>query len=406
MERSDLDSTKTKRSPTWVPDDKNHHHSQYLKRLAELRDDLIGQEKSNLAHALERLRLSSITNTSSIYRLRLRDGKAFPSPRRPLITTYEKFRQMRPAKLAPKLSPLQGKQLIEPKPNPAGWSDKKNGIARMAEIDQTAHANLQRFSQPIISSIPNIGRKAYKREDLVLNSSGANRRKTRAGHQTYINPFSQSYSPSTKSDVIDLRPESFKIDYVPSVGHIDDKLRKLYYFYYVPSKLSPRGREKASPKIIRKPVTISRTRFPLRQGSNRSMTSSELTTIRSDNQLDHLKRPGVTSRSDSNMTFPNDCSFSVVDCGVSRDVAEDSDEMSGRLSRRQIRVDMPTIIFKCPTPVPREFEDDNSGIGNLSKMCKQSEIRQRELKNLFEDVKELNMRTNSLTQLELSLQNE
>ncbi|XP_041374815.1 uncharacterized protein LOC121387691 [Gigantopelta aegis] len=411
MDRSSLDSRKHKRQSSWVADDQKQRHAEYLKRLAELRDDLIGQEKSNLARALERLRLSSITNSDSICRLRLRDGRSFPTPRRQMITTLERFRQMRPVKPAPKLYPLQGKQLIEPKSNRSASSDKKDAISRMSQIDETAQSNLQRFTQPI-SSIPNIGRKAWKREDLVLNTKGMNRRKPKNNPQTYLNPLSQSYCPSKTNDAIDLKPHAFKLDSVTSGGRLDENLRKLYYFYYVPTATSlQRSEEKASPRIFRKQTTFSKTKRSLRQESDRSLTSSEVTTVRNYNhQAERFKLPVVTSSTDNKMTFQNGCAFSVIDDLVnvdrraSLDVME-RDEANGQLSRRHIRVEMPTIIFNCPTPDPREREDDKSGIGSLSKMYKQSEIRQRELKNLFEDVKELNMRTNSLTQLELSLHN-
>ena len=53
------------------PHDQNHstwgekggvQHTQYIRRLVDLRDELINQEETGLARALDRLRLTSISN--------------------------------------------------------------------------------------------------------------------------------------------------------------------------------------------------------------------------------------------------------------------------------------------------------------------------------------------------------
>ncbi|KAL4222803.1 hypothetical protein ACF0H5_018843 [Mactra antiquata] len=62
--------------------------------------------------------------------------------------------------------------------------------------------------------------------------------------------------------------------------------------------------------------------------------------------------------------------------------------------KKRIRVDMPAIVYSnmnTPEPVPSEFTP------GLAKAFKQKELRQKELSNLMEDVKELNKLTENLT---------
>lgn len=64
-------------------------------------------------------------------------------------------------------------------------------------------------------------------------------------------------------------------------------------------------------------------------------------------------------------------------------------------NRKQIVVDMPSLVFNAPTP---EGSDLETRTAFLSKAYKQNELRHRELKNLLDDVKELNKRTDDLSE--------
>lgn len=77
--------------------------------------------------------------------------------------------------------------------------------------------------------------------------------------------------------------------------------------------------------------------------------------------------------------------------------------------KKRIVVDMPNIIFNSASPDGDEYNNDqlpdhvkgqgykNHPEGVLRKAAKQQEIRKKELNNLLEDVKELNMRTEVLS---------
>ncbi|GFS10086.1 hypothetical protein ElyMa_006638700 [Elysia marginata] len=145
-----------------------------------------------LAQALDRLRIHSLSNKSSSYRLRMNgddiskttspSGHA-QTPRANMVTTVEKFRQMRPKRQPPVIFPLQGRQLLESQSLKEKDNSLPNEVTQRAgnstsrsvkeadmtarslpsKVDETVQANLQRLLQPT-SSIPNIGRKALKKQ--------------------------------------------------------------------------------------------------------------------------------------------------------------------------------------------------------------------------------------------------
>ncbi|RUS89021.1 hypothetical protein EGW08_003192, partial [Elysia chlorotica] len=197
--------------------------TEYISRLTALRDSLIDQEQMYLAQALDRLRIHSLSNKSSSFRLRMHgdDGRKTTSPtghaqtpRTTMMTTVEKIRQMRPKRHPPVIFPLQGRQLLDRQsqadresplasdaqqsqagsfstsrsaPDKAGGVTSRSGrdadvTARSlpSKVDETVRTNLQRLLKPS-SSIPNIGRKAIRtgqglepKTRGLLNNSSSN----------------------------------------------------------------------------------------------------------------------------------------------------------------------------------------------------------------------------------------
>lgn len=68
MERAGI-GARTARALPWCENEKEafQHHAEYLKRLSKLREELIQQEQSNLANALERLRMRSYGKLSTCH---------------------------------------------------------------------------------------------------------------------------------------------------------------------------------------------------------------------------------------------------------------------------------------------------------------------------------------------------
>ncbi|XP_046355711.1 uncharacterized protein LOC124134713 isoform X1 [Haliotis rufescens] len=403
MERPNLDARKGKRPP-WAADGKPHHE-EYLKRLTRLRDQLVDQEQTNLAQALDRLRIRQISKEDANFRLRLKDsGTNLYSPRRrAMITTLEKFKKMRPQKNPPTLCPLEGKQLIEPKNSdtprmflPEGSDDISVPVS--SRVEQTVQLNLQRLAQPI-SSIPNIGRKALKREDLVLHSHGMEKRTPKNPMLKHTHALSQgtALTPLNRARHINAFPDSFKLEPLTEGDQIDmDKLRKYYYVYYLPSTSASQDGDRSVPKTPKN--TVRQRRVHSYRDCEKSVVSSIVSVIDDEGYSTNGKTslPYIESTGSGTLhwhdhpRFPEDVDINSVG------TAHDPDYITGRTSRVHIVVDMPDIIYSAPTPDVIEGMEMKKG-GSLSKTYKQNEIRQRELHNLIEDVKELNMRTETLT---------
>ncbi|CAL1530363.1 unnamed protein product [Lymnaea stagnalis] len=191
MERTNLASKNTKMTSFWggarSSDTLDIGQSEYITRLTSLRDSLIDQEQMYLAQALDRLRIHSLTNKSSSFRLRMNGDdavvKATPnSSRMNMLTTVEKFRQMRAKPHHPNILPIQGTPLLEQfsvkksqsKETKGGSTQRSLGDhagdstnrSSQLKIEETFQANLQRLLQPR-SSIPNIGRKAIKQQEQL-----------------------------------------------------------------------------------------------------------------------------------------------------------------------------------------------------------------------------------------------
>lgn len=285
-------------------------HTQYIRRLADLRDELLSQEETALARALDRLRLHSINNRDAArYRLKIKDPNGDPSgrlsltgtngtaPHRPMMTTVEKFRQMRPQRRPPVIFPLQGKQMIETSPTASNSSS--NGLRASVEdtlrsqptsvrVEETVRSNLQRLIQPT-SSIPNIGRKALHQESLELKPQSLQNMRNRVYKSTHthlVSPFmtqlddhgedSNGSSRQGSDGDLHLSPHAYKLGPMTEGDKINvDKLNQYYYICCLPSTPSSRDTDRRSltlstPKQGQRRTGKSLSQKPRRVGSERA----------------------------------------------------------------------------------------------------------------------------------------
>ncbi|KAL8587764.1 hypothetical protein ACOMHN_020982 [Nucella lapillus] len=484
-------------------------HTQYIRRLVDLRDELLNQEETGLARALDRLRLHSINNREAAkYRLKIKDqatmggavggdsprvGGQPPHPNapfpRPMLTTVEKFRQMRPQRRPPVIFPLQGKQLIESS-SPAssgnatttattrsqsteeGGSRADSSSSASRGVEDTVKANLQRLIHPT-SSIPNIGRKALRQESLELKSQSLQNMRARVFKSTrshLVSPFMMSQDEEEGEGggtpgrdggegEFHLSPHAYKLGPMTDGDRINmDKLNQYYYIYCMPdtpnssreegrslpSGLLPQSSTAANPGQHRgggRTGVHTGPKNPRRTNSERSTTQvsrpfSDRSSLRSmvvssDTEVETSTNPrykldsGVPSTErmvlpvihdsgegvgvgapfsssfPSHKQGPHDLAFFSQ-----RDATSDQLVTNPERRKRHIVIDMPHIIFNAATPdiaiEASKGGDASPGRplserpGALSKTLKQNEIRQRELQNLLEDVKELNKRTETL----------
>nr|XP_034301811.1 uncharacterized protein LOC117681440 isoform X2 [Crassostrea gigas] len=165
MERTSMDHRRSRTMPSWFEDNRSsyQHHADYLKKLSTLREELILQEQNHLANALDRLRMRQYGKDNALARSRPKEYP--PDTRRSLVTTIEHFQKMRPKKSPPHISPLEGKQILEPQTYKLSRSPQLSDKAMASQrlLDDNIRSNLQRIPQTIVqptSSIPNIGRKS------------------------------------------------------------------------------------------------------------------------------------------------------------------------------------------------------------------------------------------------------
>ncbi|XP_076089208.1 uncharacterized protein LOC143059573 isoform X2 [Mytilus galloprovincialis] len=436
MEKTNLDARRSK-NMSWYDDPRSayRHNADYLKRLSSLRDNLIDQEQTNLVHAIERLRskqtresLQSKAKAKNAFEVSETNNKKF-------ITTLEKFKQSRPKRYPPELHPLEGKQLIEPLSSRSPQSiPEKSGsatsVTRPTE-ENIIRNNLQRLIAPITptSSIPNIGRKSQKSiQQLVLDTSPLQRKKTcfSADHAEK-NPFKNIYRGARTRKVmrpdvddLELSPNAVKFEKIGDHDKINiDKLKEYYCIYYLPSN-TPTGQDE----------------FVSEDDENNGSDVSNGENTKFDNQLEHELKPNdmdllsnrfpneqyrykagyfgasqrvperkpmlhpvtgkalVTNTEDIRKHRLRKLHLSDSVNNIENDAIYGNEEKDGH-NRKQIVVDMPSLVFNAATP---EGSDLETRTAFLSKAYKQNELRHRELKNLLDDVKELNKRTDDLSE--------
>lgn len=422
MEKTNLDNRRPQKM-SWYEDPRSvgKQNADYLKKLSSLRESLFDQEQTNLAHAIERLRakqnrdaLSNRQKNRQVYENAEANDKKF-------ITTLEKFRQSRPKKYRPELHPLEGKQLIEPQTSRSG---DKHDQPRSAD-ENVIKNNLQRLTAPITptSSIPNIGRKSQKStQQLVLETSSFHRKKScLSADNSDKNPFkhvrkgARSHRVIRPADLdeLELSPQAVKCEKLGDHDKLNmDKLKEYYCIYYLPSNTPTNQDEVQSEDGETVASTVSYTekprennefeqdrfgnkfpneyyrykpgyfgasqRVPERKPMIHPITGKALITNMEDIRQQRLKRLHL---SESINTIEPDSHEEVID------------RVDVNSQKKKIIVDMPAIVFNAPTP---DVSDVELRATLLAKAYKQNELRKRELKNLMDDVKELNKRSDDL----------
>lgn len=415
-------------------------HTQYIRRLADLRDELLNQEETALARALDRLRLHSINNRdASRNRLKFKDhlphndatsiktgmnGSNIYPGQRTLMTTVEKFRQTRPKRSQPVIFPLQGKQLIESPSNGGGTvrpgGDDYPQNEPVSHVEETVRTNLQRLIQPT-SSIPNIGRKALRRESLELNTQSLQNMHSKVykSSRHLVPPFIAQ--PPMDEDAVacpgypdrdlNITPRTYKLGLMTEGDHINmDKLNQYYYVCCLPNTPSdsdhrslaastPRqGQHHNGLRLADRLRRTSSERAPFPEQTNRVKMA-----ITSDTEIGvppHMRfRHSLEGSSTDRLALPT---IKGQGGSTSADAPPTETPFRVEKKRRQIVIDMPHIIFNAATPdisqgSNPEPKPNPSGTSALSKTLKQKELRQKEVQHLLEDVKELNKRTESLS---------
>lgn len=462
MERAGV-GPRSARTLPWFENEREtyQHHAEYLQRLSKLREELIREEQSNLANALERLRMRSYGREYVYSKPKEKPfGKrhsAMPEnpQRKTLITTLEKFQKMRPKKLPPKILPLEGKSLLESTTTPR--VERQQGIERPSaerSVEESVRLNLQRLNGHTVASIPR-GRRNTHRDMYVessamrkhLKSSDANNSSGQddkiAQMQKQRQKALRMKQEAQKAEQSRMAPQSFRIDSSNDEDKMNlESLKDYYCVYYIPapspeqvtdrSDMLPYISSNHSCAHVNSEISLrsGRVGVPLDlkygQGRVNGKTGMEypispctcnctcrmfVSGSKMEAPFGHIDPYISQTSSFYNNRYESGNGSSRSGNGSIRNTSRDTERNewtdtkhydstqthtanSSNGDKRQIVVDMPTIVFNAPkTPEPSSVTGSGGG---LVKAFKQKELRQKELSNLMEDVKELNKRTETL----------
>lgn len=394
-------------------------------------------------------------------RLRHSAQSDIPAKRNSLLTTFEKFQRMRPKKNPPTIMPVEGKSLIDaPVSDRIEKHERRHGNhgnqkERDPErsVDENVRVNLQRLTTHSIPSIPRKGRNSTHR-DIVLESSSYRRSSNNDANNSNMAEDRIAQMQKQKQKLMKLRheareaekvklmPQSFRIDTLSDEDRMNlEKLKDYYCIYYVPAPST-------SPVNDENDLHIHLPKIGTNNSCNHSFVESENggSTFRSQksNGLSANKAgfkimtdfpiPPCTCNCTCRMYVSGnkvETPFDQVDYSISKTHATNNPNMfsSSKTSsgnsqksrntekswplakkstekhernrsrpnsheKKRIRVDMPAIVYNTvQSPEPASLEPQSG----LVKAFKQKELRQKELSNLMEDVRELNKRTESLS---------
>ena len=380
-----------------------------------------------------------------------------PAKRNSLLTTFEKFQRMRPRKDPPSIMPLEGRSLIDPPNGNERYdrherrtNQHSDRNSERGSVDESVRVNLQRISAHPIPSIPK--QRSNKHKDIVLESSSYRRNGSTDTNNSAEDRIVQMQKQKQKlmklrheareAERQKLMPQSFRIDNLSDEDRMNlDKLKDFYCIYYVPGPTSspaesvvnghvhfPKLKTNSScnhsmmddnesvctsrsKKQVGFRVTSTNAVPPTACNCNcRMFVSGNKVETPFDQVEFSIKRtsaansyqnaflPSTPRRSIASNTASRDSMRSSTDKTMSRKSSSDKilihrnsekkkcDSVASE--KRTIHVDMPTIVYNTsPNPSP---DDMNPG---LLKAYKQKELRQRELTNLTEDIRELNKMT-------------
>ncbi|XP_050418249.1 uncharacterized protein LOC126831671 isoform X2 [Patella vulgata] len=378
--------------------DTDGHQSVYVDRPSYLRDQALVQEQAKLSKDVERFGLAPLTQESERYRLKMEyqaSNGFFKPPKRCMVTSFNNIKPEQSSPLPPLPPLVQGKKLLDPvKPrrNKLITKGSPSFLSEKQRVNETVRINLSRIPLQVRPTIPSIGRKAGRQEELAVQShtlkslkySPAQKVTTRHRLRPLV-----SESPRPRS----LKSHRLKFESLTDGDRIDvDYLNKHFFLCSMPPTTD---RSVNSIKTTGKSQRIKSTKDSHVTVTPRRSKPLPKMLYKSDSALSFQTKKPIyrnrpTKKSDIFETYLLD-SDDNYDHDSDRDCENASDDASSRI---RIVVDMPNIILNAASPEPQSSRE-TTFVGTLSRACKQSEMRQKEIQNLLEDVKELNKRSQS-----------
>lgn len=379
--------------------------------------------------------------------------------RRTLLTTFEKFQRMRPKKEAPSIMPLEGKSLIEPSTSERPERTERRGqhtdrSTTDRSVDENVRLNLQRLASNPIPSIPR--KRGSQHRDIVLESSSYRRQTGNESNNSSAPDERIAQMQRQKQKLMKLRhehreaeklklsPQTFRLETLNDEDRMNlERLKDYYCIYYIPAPASspaedldlnvqlpvihPHGHScKQSAKdsdggssnggktfrshkvAIDNPIPPTVCNCTCRMFISGNKVESPFASM--DYSLDPIHRlqranepeakPGHGGKNGYYTSRPSTENSDFTQEGQSHKIhgkGSDKNMSNSNSDKVRIRIDMPPILFNShATPEPVVSEGPSTS--GLVKAFKQKELRQKELSNLLEDVRELNKRSDTLAE--------
>ncbi|KAK6165643.1 hypothetical protein SNE40_022532 [Patella caerulea] len=388
----------TKRDNLMDSRDPYGHQSVYVDRLSSFQDQALAQEQVRLSKDVERFGLAPLTQESEKYRLKMEyqaSNGFFKPPKRCMVTSFNNIKPEQSSPLSPLPPLVQGKKLLDstkPRRNKVITKGSPSFLSEKQRVNETVRINLSRLPLQVRPTIPSIGRKAGRQEELAVQShtlkSMKNSPVQKLTTRHRLRPL-VSESPRPHA----LRSHRLKFESFTDGERIDvDYLNKHFFFCSMPpptdrsvNSFNKTGKSQRTKSTKDSQVTVTPNHSkPLPKMLYKSDSALSFQTKKP------IYRNRPTKQSDIFETYLLN-SEDNYERDSERDCEDASDDASSRI---RIVVDMPNIILNAASPEPQSSRE-TTFVGTLSRTCKQSEMRQKEIQNLLEDVKELNKRSQS-----------
>ncbi|XP_064647224.1 uncharacterized protein LOC135500023 isoform X2 [Lineus longissimus] len=429
MERAGFTRTMTSQDTrTWFEDDRytTQRQADYLTKLRRLRSELINQESSNLTNAMDRLNNQQIQGKDS-RPMKLKGGRrnplmdsgpdSFPSRHMRLMQEkHQRILQHRTRKASPKLETIEGKQLVDPtlKDDNGSTTSKSR-----SEGDETARDLVRRMHKekdiaPVFRnliqpthSIPNIGTRALRRSDKELNIDSE--QNPNASDSACVKPLNiPKRTPYGQKDyklrgLLDGSKDEMVVN-PAALQYLNYQYDEQSGGYYVPVSSPVEGMTAEEADSVGNGSSetlfrLERIHIPNteRHAENLSYHKPKARprVIVSDPKNIPVYKSSVDDEEGPDSRFPE---IHTKKLQRNRGNPENNPLEGFRSeSKKQIVVEMPNIMFMPSTPEPPyDSEDNYLRQGPLTKALTQNKIREREVRNLLQDVKDLNQITEQL----------
>jgi hypothetical protein len=335
----------------------------------------------------------------------------------------QRILQHRQRKASPKLDTIEGKQLVDPtlKDDSGSTTSKSRSEGdEMASRDLMRRLHREKDIAPVFRnlmqpthSIPNIGTRALRRSDRELNIDSE--QNPNMMDSTCVKALNiPKRGPSVQKDyklrgLLDGSKDEMVVN-PAALQYLNYEYDEKSGGYYVPASSPVEGMtveeaELAANGTSDTPFRLEKIHLPFEEGQAMYLSyqkpKSRPRVVVSDAKNPPVYKFPLEEEDESESRFPEIQTKKLQQQQPCQNGSpEHKPHPDSRLEnnpKKQIVVEMPNIMFMPSTPEPSFGTGDNyMRQGPLTKALTQNKIREREVKHLLQDVKDLNQLTEQL----------